>query len=143
MKQMTKTLLLLFVLLIGAAACSKDEPDGKWAKMKWEEPAGITKVDGVYVIPASGGTYKFTCKNYKPWISHIVEVSEEYEQIATLNDVHNCEGSWYSVKCEGNDVTVTFKPRPTDDYNHALQVTLTAGDIFDYFSFIQNPKGIM
>lgn len=34
MKQITKKLLFLLVILIGVAACSKDEPIGKWDKMK-------------------------------------------------------------------------------------------------------------
>lgn len=136
MKRYLKIAVLLMTVLIGVASCDKEELVGNWPKMEWEKPAGIIDMDGVYVVPASGGTYKFTCKNYNPWISDIIEASMDY----VLNDSHNCEGSWFSVKCEGKDVTFTFKPRPADDYNHALYVLLTAGDIFDYFAFIQNPQ---
>jgi hypothetical protein len=140
MKRLLIVTLMLMALLFGVASCDKDEPDGKWPKMQWEVPDGIVDLGGAYVVPASGATYKFTCTNYKPWIANIVEAVEDTVQMATLNDFYFCEGSWYCVKCTGNDVIVTFKPRPADDYNHILMVTLTAGDIFDYFAFIQNPR---
>ena len=136
MKQMTKTLLLMLVLLIGATACGKDEPDDKSAQMEWQEPAGITRVDGIYVIPASGGTYKFTCKNYKPWIEQIVDY---YELTSVAQGVSFYQGSWYSVNCDGNDVTFSFRQLMGEDDSHDIMVTLTAGNISDRFRFVQHP----
>ena len=137
MKQITKKFLFLLVILIGVAACGKDEPPiGIWEEMKWEEPGGLTKVDGIYIVPVSGGTYKFTCKNYKPWIA---EIFDYYDQTMGVWVDRSYEGTWYSVKCEGNDVTFTFRPLADDGDIHDVLVTLTAGDIFDRFRFIQRP----
>ena len=136
MKQLIKTFVLLLVLLVGVASCGKDEPDGMWEKMKWEEPSGLTKGgDGIYLVPASGGTFKFTCKNYQPWIAQI----SDYYELTSAQDVSSYQGSWYSVNCVKSEVTFTFRPLTDEDDTRELMVTLTAGDIFDYFKFIQRP----
>jgi hypothetical protein len=38
MKKVAKTLLMVLLVLITATSCGKDEPDGKWDKMKWKAP---------------------------------------------------------------------------------------------------------
>ena len=132
MKKVLRTALLLLVVLVGVSSCGKDEPDGKWENMKWEDLSGLTKENGVYIVPATGGAYTFKCKNYKPWIDHceygLYEMTV-YTPMLVYND-------WFEVKCDGNDVIVTFQPLEEADVRH-LNVVLTAGDIFDYFYFEQ------
>lgn len=125
-------LCAVFILLIGCG----DEPDGKWAKMKWEVPSNLTKTEGIYMVPASGGTFVLTCKNYKPWIEGITDCSV-LDNPNVITDVHNWEGTWYSVNCNQNEVTFKFDPLSAEEDSRELQVALTAGDIFDYFSFRQ------
>ena len=128
-------LLLCVILSVFPVGCGGDEPDGKWAKMKWNVPSGLSQVDGIYMVPSSGGTYKFTCKNYKPWIGHVIEYNV---LMPPIEDFHFCEGEWFSVTCDNNDVIFTFQPLGNDDEeSRELEVVLTAGDIFDYFTFRQ------
>ena len=128
-------LLLCVTFSVFLVGCGGDEPDGIWAKMQWDVPSGLSQVDGVYMIPSSGGTYKFTCKNYKPWIELVLE----YNMLpAPIADFHFCEGEWYSVTCDNYDVIITFQRLGNDDEeSRDLKVELTAGDIFDYFTFRQ------
>lgn len=129
------SLLLLCAVFLILVGCG-DEPDGKWAKMKWKVPSDLTKTEGIFMVPASGGTFVFTCKNYKPWICGIID-NNGLDYPIDITDVHNCEGAWFAVNCNQNDVTFSFDPLSAEEDSRGLQVTLTAGDIFDYFTFRQ------
>lgn len=130
MKQLPIFCILLIIILISVSSCG-DEPDGKWGKMKWKVPADITCVDNVYIIPANGGSFKFTCKNYKPWIAQFDH------NVMMFSDLHRVDGSWFQIKCEENDVIFTFQPMTDEDETRELMVVLSAGDIFDRFYFRQ------
>ena len=135
MKQILRTFALLLVLLAVVASCSKEEPDGKWDKMKWNDLSGLTKVDGVYIVPAQGGTYTFECKNYTPWIDHC---DYGYYDMAVHTSTH-VYGEWFEVTIDGKKVIVTFQPLEDEAETRQLTVTVTAGDIFDTFRFEQRP----
>ncbi len=140
MKKISKTLLILMLLIVTATSCGKDEPDGKWEKMKWKEPSNIVKLqEGVYRVPTSGGSFTFICENYEPWIVFLAEngpyVSYEYPGVS----VRTLIGEWCSVECVKKKVTFTFSP-VSDDEVHDFEVTLTAGDIFYTFLFTQSNR---
>lgn len=140
MKQITKTLILLLVVLVGATSCGKDEPDGKWENMKWKIPSGVIQLDSnSFIVPTSGGSFTFVCENYEPWIATITE-REGYtsvEYVVQKQNSHYFEEKWGSVKCEKKNVTITFTPIDEDDVRE-LEVTLTAGDLFHTFVFLQH-----
>ena len=134
MKQLARIILLLFAIIFMVASCG-DEPDGKWDKMKWEDLSGLTQENGIYIVPATGGTYTFKCQNYKPWIDHCEY--DYHEMVLYSPTLVYCD--WFEVQCENNDVTVTFGPLDDLTKPRQLTVVLTAGDIFDYFRFEQRP----
>ncbi|MBR5029816.1 MAG: hypothetical protein IKX63_01775 [Muribaculaceae bacterium] len=133
MKQKIRTILILMVVLVGVASCGKDEPDGKWAKMEWNDLSGLAKVNGVYMVPAAGGTYTFECKNYKPWIDHCEYGS--YDMVVSSSTYVYSE--WFEIIIDGNIMTVIFQP--IEEASRHLNIVLTAGDIFDNFYFEQHP----
>lgn len=135
MNRCIKVAVLLMAVLIGAASCGKDEPDGMWAEMKWDDKSGLTKENGVYIVPANGGTYTFTCQNYKPWISNC---DYAYYDMVVHSFTHVI-GEWFEVECVDHDVIVTFLPLEDLTNSRNLTVVVTAGDIFDQLVFEQRP----
>jgi len=128
----TSVMIALTLAITILASCSLDEPDGKWSKMKWKDHSGLTKQDGTYFVPASGGTYTFECLNYSsPWIASI---GEDYLH---SDDFHSYTGSWFAVECKKQNVTITVQPLDEGVESRNFTVTVTAGDIFDTFRFTQ------
>ncbi len=139
MKQITSVLLLLAVLAATSLVSSCDEPDGRWDKMKWIDHSGLNQENGTYLVPADGGEYTFECKNYKaPWLSSIgVNGEYVYPNLASMDEFHSFTGEWFSVKCDGADVVISIDPLDESTATRNLSLTVTAGDIFDSFSFTQ------
>ena len=146
---MTKTTQILFQLLLMLAiagitlnSCEKQRPDGDWDPMEWNDESGLAQVDNVYQVPASGGTYKFHCTNYSGfWISSIEEDGELIMPSVDKNDWKDLSGQWTHVQCLADgDLVVTFEPLSfsSSDSNRTMHLCVTAGDIFDYFRFVQN-----
>jgi hypothetical protein len=133
MKKIFGTIVLLLAVMASVASCG-DEPDGKWEKMKWNDLSGLTKEDGIYIVPATGGTYTFECKNYNPWIDHC---SSGYNDVVVSSYTH-VYNEWFDVLCNNKNVIVTIAPL-TSTSARQLTVELTAGDIFDSFKFEQRP----
>jgi hypothetical protein len=121
------------VVLVGVASCGKDELVGQWDIMEWNDISGLTKVNGVYMVPAAGGTYTFECKNYKPWISLC---GYGFYDMTVSSHTH-VYSEWFEVIIDGNKMTVTFQP--LEEEARHLEIVVTAGDIFDYFYFEQHP----
>jgi hypothetical protein len=135
MKKMSKTLLLLLVVLVGVAACGVDEPDGLWAKMKWENVDKLEKVNGVFLIPEGGGTFTFECKNYHPWLSEVI-INDEYQD--TGWDRKGYKNDWLEVKVVDKKIIFTFDKISESMLTRRVEIVVTAGDIFDRFSFQQH-----
>lgn len=132
-----KSILSLFLLLIFSAtfvAC--DSKDGDWKSMKWETNIPITNKKHIVEASKSGDTYIFKCKNYASfWIDVLYENGKEIP-INPEND-GNVKGEWFSVSIEKNIMTVIVLPNHNNSSRY-LFVGLTAGDIFDSFSFKQD-----
>lgn len=145
MKQATRVLILLMAVMTCLVSCKGDEPVGKWDKMKWKLPDGLTREKSAYIVPASGGTFTFTCKNYgAPWLSSITDGTEYLYPVflqdgaeETEPDFHSFKCEWFEVKCVEADVNITFAPLDSSTESRQMSVTVTAGDIFDTFTFIQ------
>ena len=138
MKLLSRISILLIVALLGLSSCG-DEPDGKWDKMKWNDLSNLKQVEGKYIVPASGGTYTFECKNYMaPWINTVMEDGvADYSLYEISNDFHKYTGNWFEVRCINADLVVTIAPLEADNPTRSLTVVVTAGDIFDTFVFQQ------
>ena len=126
----------LCVLLF--AACSVTEPDGDWDAMKWETLDGAKAEKGVYIVGVAADTLRFTCKNYRgPWISGAREDGVDYyPKGGNGNDIHHLQGRHFSATVEGNKLTVVFPENISTDA-HSVTLTVTAGDIFYDFRFLQ------
>ena len=134
MKHLSRILILLFIVLLGTTSCGSDEPEGKWAKMKWTNVDNLMNVNGNYLLPEGGGTFTFLCRNYDhPWFS---SVSVDGVQIQLDNET-TINGEWFSMKFDGNKLIIIVESLPASVEARNIQLTVTAGDIFDYFTFIQ------
>ena len=137
-----KKKLLLFVLMVlpfFIAACSKE--DGDWEPMKWRTEAKKAS-DGYIHLPPEGGTFVFYCKNYSFfWITLVTEAepNADAKNFVPAYDDHedlSITSNWLTATREGNMLTVTILPTTTDS-NRFMTVSVSAGDVFDKFSFKQ------
>ena len=137
---------LAFAILaaFSLASCSSDifdDPDGKWDSMKWSKTDyKVVKEDGTnyYYVPKEGIVYSFTCKNYSPWLSDVkVITNDKIESIYPNDDPFSLDYESIHVKAEDRTVTVSFDPSENDRQLHRYMLTVTAGDVFDNFCFIQ------
>lgn len=137
MKKVNLFILILLAAVAVLVSCG-DEPDGKWDKMKWNAPSGLAKENGIYIVPAEGGTYTFECKNYSaPWLSGILDNGEYVYPHPGQEDVHSFTGDWFGVHCDHANVTITIQPLDGSTSSRSLNVGVTAGDIFDSINFLQ------
>ena len=123
------------------ASCSSDRLDGDWDPMKWSKTDyKIINEDGTkyYYVPQKGRTFSFTCKNYRPWISGMSITTDGSIQhlYPSDDDWHMLEYDQIHVEVENNIVTIGFSPN-SDNHLHRYELTLTAGDVFHTFRFIQ------
>ena len=130
---------LAFAMLaaFSLASCSSDDPDGKWDPMAWEAEVPVQKTDGVYMVPANGTEFTFSCQNYSsPWIENAVSNREYHYPPREANDYHTILADWFKAEISGNKLTVVFEANETAE-QRPLQLTVTAGDIFYSFKFMQ------
>lgn len=120
------------------AACSSMALDGDWDAMKWETLDGAKAEKGVYIVGVAADTLCFECKNYRgPWLSDAREDGVDYyPEGGNGNDIHHLQGRHFSATVEGNKLTVVF-PENTSKDAHSVTLTVTAGDIFYDFRFLQ------
>lgn len=128
-KDVLGMLLLALLAVAGLAACTDD--DGDWPPMKWKTNVKMEK-EHVISVPAEGATYQFTCKNYNFWL---VTLKEDEEVIYTNDDTHQIHGEWVTVDVENKVMTV--KVSPNSSKQRTAVIGVTAGDIFDSFTFNQ------
>ena len=135
------TIALAVFATISLASCSSDEPEGKWDSMKWSKTDyKVISEDGIkyYYVPGEGIIFTFTCKNYSPWLSNVkVITGDKIEYIYPDEDFHTIDYESIHVKAEDRNVTVSFDPSENDRHLRRYMLTVTAGDVFGYFCFIQ------
>lgn len=127
-------LLTTFFVISSLTACN-DEMDGRWTPMQWESNVDI---EDAITVPATGGTYTVVCKNYRGfWIAYHLQAEGKVYNLS--EDYRHCKGDWFSVDIESNVLTVTISPNDSGK-RRVLPVGVTAGDIFDGFTFVQNDR---
>lgn len=96
---MKKNNVFLMMLMVAVASmllisCDKDRPLGDWPRMQWDNQSGLEMIDNVYLIPASGGTFKMVCKNYGTfWINGIKEDDRELVTSLEADNFMDIKGS--------------------------------------------------
>ena len=164
MKKLLTLTYLLASLLVCMNSCGNDEPDGLWEPMKWSKPApeGLVETRShVYQVPNSGGDYTITCLNYgSPWMTSALAGDTTYfpegksfgifdeNQVYSIRvtwqdetqDWHRLHGYWFDARFEKANLKIHFDALPDTVELRKLDLSVTAGDIFDYFFFIQGEK---
>ena len=132
---------LAMLATFSIASCSSDNPDGKWDSMKWSKTDyKVVKEDGTkyYYVPKEGIVFTFTCKNYDPWLSSVKAITDDkIEYVYPNEDFHTLDYESIHVKVEDRTVAVSFDPSESARQSRRYMLTVTAGDVFDYFCFIQ------
>jgi hypothetical protein len=137
---MKRLIFILFALLpIVLPSCS-DDVVGEWDPMVWQLSESKSKLKTTtFEVSAAGETYNFYCKNYSGyWVSNI-RVDGEYVAGLGLTDdfdESNVTTTWCDVVVNGHYMTVTVKPNTSGEARN-IALCVTAGDIFDYFTFKQ------
>ena len=127
----------MIVTALSLASCSSDDPDGKWDSMVWKAEVPVQMTNGVYTVPANGTEFAFSCQNYSsPWIEHAESDGEYYFPPREANDYHTISADWFKAEIKGNQLKVVFEANETAQ-ERPLQLTVTAGDIFYTFKFMQ------
>ena len=145
-------IISLTTLLATAATLSScTSKDGDWDSMIWKTEVKSMKKDGVkYVlVPQTGGTYEYTCRNYKSFWPEVVIESTEMPtgnpwQFEDLYDIYQRkDDNFYNISSPSTEVsvkdaklTITVKPNDTGKTRY-IMVTVSAGDIFDKFIYRQ------
>lgn len=126
------SLLFVFCLLL----CSCNDMDGDWESMKWSaknlSPEDIKYNKSTHEIKVSpnGGSIKIVCKNYPSfWFDMPYESPEP--------PFKDCKGEWYDLSIKQNVMICKFSESGTEVVNDTLNVTVSAGDIFSYFTIIR------
>ena len=129
---------IAFVMLsaVFLASCSSDDPEGKWDPMIWKAEVPVQITDGIYVVPAKGSVLTFSCRNYSPWIAEAVSGEEHFFPLRESNNYHSITTDWLKVEINKNKLNVTFESNDSAE-ERPLKLTVTAGDIFYTFYFIQ------
>lgn len=118
--------------------------------MKWEKTDYRVIKEGnvsFYHVPSEGGTYTFTCKNYKGfWLADTwfeqdgrkwFFWEEMMQQPGFERDWKHYGNDWIEITVnEGGVLEVVFQPNTGT--TRKADVGVTAGDIFDTFHFVQS-----
>ena len=140
---MKKNNVFLMMLMVAVASmllisCDKDRPLGDWPRMQWDNQSGLEMIDNVYLIPASGGTYKMVCKNYGTfWINGIKEDERVVVSSLEADNFMDIKGSWSQAQSVKGELILTIDPLDEATESRRLEVYLESGDAFYTFYFLQ------
>ena len=130
------TVSLVMLAAVTISSCS-DDKDGDWDPMVWKAEVPVQTTDGVYIVPAEGFDFTFSCRNSSsPWMENAVSAGEHYYPPREANDYHSITADWFKAEINGNKLKVTFEGNETKE-ERPLDLTVTAGDIFHSFRFRQ------
>ncbi len=163
MKNLVTFCFVLILIMSGLTSCQENSLEGDWEPMKWTEPTpeGLVKIGNhVYQMPSCGGTYTITCLNYSmPWMSsaqsgdtiywpdgkaYVLHLADEHRDSIVQTwendnrDWDRLRGYWFDAHFDEADLIITVAPLPDSIDKREFELTVTAGDIFDYFTFKQS-----
>lgn len=136
----TKFLLAVTLLLSSFSFVACDDPDGKW------DPIQIT-VNGskckssTYKVPANGGEFKISSKNYGSlWINSVKENGktvwpEEGDDWTEYKNLHVTK-DWCEIKYE-TDLIVNIHPQNDNSPSRSLTFDVECGDAFGSITLLQ------
>lgn len=126
---------MMMLTVLSFTSC--DKKDGDWDSMNWKADMPVETTAGVYHVKAAGDELSFSCQNYSsPWIDHAESDGEYYFPPREANDYHTISADWFKAEIKGSQLKVVFDANETAE-ERPLQLTVTAGDIFYTFKFMQ------
>ena len=140
MKNLTNKFLvfaLTFMSLCNLISCKEDKVVGKWPIMEWsyeDLSEGVTVDSKTHLIniPATG-SITLVCDNYKLfWLADPYDCEIEYDEDDYQYFSYYYTNEYIELIGERNVLHCNFKDVPED---YTFDITVTAGDIFDYFHF--------
>ena len=134
-----RIILVMLFAVLAFNSCS-EEKDGDWDPMVWKAEVPVQITDGVYIVSDAGGEFTFSCRNYSgPWIEIATSNGQYFYPPRESNDYHTITTDWFKAEISGNKLKVVFEANDTA-VERPLQLTVTAGDIFETFKFKQFAK---
>lgn len=128
-----KIIVLVLTMFFAFAGCS--DPDGGWEPMKWvTTPSGLDKKDAVKV-PADGDSYLFVCNNYNGF--GLSEICEDGKYMDWKSNNQLFDGDWYHVTISERQMLIVINSNETGK-SRTLKVSLQSGNVFEYFTFVQD-----
>lgn len=135
---MKKYLLLLLLSLFVFTSCSDD--DDEWDPVQWKSDLTFNEAREAHV-DANGGTYLFTCTNYK--VVSLISLQEDYGYDTIGNyypadwQTNTVTGEWSKGEVKGVTMTITISKNESGK-DRFLTVTTESGDAFGVFRIIQS-----
>ena len=123
MKLLNRNTLLFLLLLAVLFACIPAAGENLWDCPQ----CGAT---------GNTGGFCSQCGHSSPWIENAVSAGEYHYPPREANDYHTITADWFKAEIKGNQLKVTFEDNETAK-ERPLELTVTAGDIFHTFKFIQ------
>lgn len=136
---MKKELGILCILLSAILLFSCDKKDGDWEAMKWKvenlspQDIHVDKDKKVINVSSNGGKINLVCTNYSGfWFALFTENGDNIDDV-----YHHWLGDWYDLTIHDNIMTCTFSEIDPEHPEEALDVPVTAGDIFHDFHIVR------
>jgi hypothetical protein len=111
---------------------------GDWDPMEWKSENNKKVSEKTIDVPASGQIIIYYCKNYDGFWFDAVTLDGTSDGCIGAEDFDpkNVSGVWGSAVADGNKLAVTIEPN-TSGTTRKVSLGITAGDIFDTFTFEQ------
>lgn len=136
---MKKELGILCILLSAILLFSCDEKDGDWEEMKWNvenlspQDIHVDKDKKVISVSSKGGIVNLVCTNYTGfWFALLTGDGDNIDDV-----YHHWQGDWFDLTIHENIMTCTFGEVDPEHPEEALDVPVSAGDIFYYFHIVR------
>lgn len=136
---MKKEFGILCILLSAILLFSCDEKDGDWEAMKWNvenlspQDIHVDKDKKVISISSKGGKVNLVCTNYTGfWFALFTGDGDNTDDV-----YHHWQGDWFDLTIHDNIMTCTFGEVDPEHSEEALDVPVTAGDIFYDFHIVR------
>lgn len=129
---------------VAFVACGKDEMElmGKFKPMKWQKndyPTVEKDRATMFVVPAEGESYSFTCENYNPLhLTGVLYTGEGWnllQEPELFGDSAKVSDDFCDVLVKGNTVKVAVKPCSSQLVK--IKVMLQHGNALGELEFVQ------
>ena len=137
MKRKCLFLLMAVALVMGFAACSEENEDGRWTPMKTNKKE--------LHFPIEGGCDTLQLLNYKSWwLINVIEIVDnrrtDHLTGHNTDGTNEMEGDWFSVKVpeEAPNLLVVQCDSNANRQSRELYIEMEFGDVFGDYHVMQD-----